>query len=874
MIEPFYLNISQDNGRILHTWIDQDGKRRRGKCDYYPTLFLNSPLQEDPNSSIEYHTIRGKRVYPVNPGNMPATRKFLERYKDVQGFDVYGFNRFQYEFLSTNYQGEMSTKWRWELINVAYLDIEVKSDEGFPDPKVADKQITAITIKDNSGIRVYGLKPYNKPIPGGTYHYYTSELTMLRVFLEHWMNNYPDVVTGWNIKGFDIPYLIQRITNLLGEAWAKRLSPWEKIKTHSKTFFGKEEITHELVGLACLDMMQLYKKYGPPGQKESYSLNYISYLELKEKKLSYDEYGSLQKLYEMDHDKYIDYNIRDVLLVEKIEKKRGLIRLAMTLAYDSKVNYEDVFYQTRMWDALIYNHLTENNIASNLSADGEKDHAYEGAYVKDPILGRHKWVVSFDYTSLYPSLMMQFNISPDTIVEPCDYTDEIAKLISETTIEKLVSGELNTEALKKNNMILTANAQVFTNKFVGFLPIILRKMFADRQKYKGLMLKAKGEVQDLKRSISVAGGKENMAGYTYDEIMAKIADAENRVALYDILQQCKKVCLNSCYGATGTPYFRYFDIRQAVAVTLSGQYAIKYVERELNKHMNNLLDTEGEDYVVAIDTDSVYLVLDKLVAKAFPKGAEDKTISVFLDRASKEGIQPFLKNLNKHISEYTNATTVDLDLKRESICNQAIWTAKKRYILAIQDQEGTIYDTPEIKSSGLEVVKSSTPEVCRTKLKEAIQIIVSGTEQDAQAFIAKFKLDFMKLPPEDIAFPRGLNGLGEYADPKTIWGKGAPIHVKGGLIYNHYLKARNLEKQYPLIQEGEKIKFLYIKERNPLGITVISFPQVLPKEFVDIVPYIDYNTQFEKAFLDPLNIILHSVNWNAEPKSSLESFWT
>jgi DNA polymerase elongation subunit (family B) len=858
-VKPFYINVTQDYGKILVTYIDKHGAKRREKREFFPTLYLRTPTNNQNVADEEpFYTIRGDQVYPFRPGNVAETREFIKKHSQIDNFEIFGLRNYPYEYISETFSGDVSQDWNEDLINIAYMDIEVRSDDGFPEPTEASKEVTAITVMDNAGTRVYGCGDYTRPVPNGKYIQCRDEMHLLMMFLQDWKANYPDIISGWNVKTFDLTYLINRIMRLCGEKFALQLSPWGKIRPVQKTFNGRPENWYDISGVATLDLLELYKKYGPPGQKESYSLNYIAHLELKEKKLSYSEYGSLHDLYSQDYEKFIDYNIKDTLLVKEIEKKRRLIKLAMILAYDSKVNFEDVFYQTRMWDSLIYNHLIQERVVPSPNEREEKDSAYEGAFVKDPHVGMHDWVVSFDYTSLYPSLMMQFNISPDTIVEPEDYPDDIRKFFAEHQYRIDPSLLLDSPTLPDfagHSMVLAANGHVFRTDREGFLPTILRKMFADRQKYKKMYLAAKKEVEQLKHD-----GKDTR-------------EAEQRVAMYDLLQLCKKVCLNSCYGATGTPYFRYYDIRQAVAVTASGQYAIKYVEKHLNAYLNKLLNTIGKDYILAMDTDSVYIGLSALVAKVMGDCTDSGKIVDFLDRACQENLGNAIKKMNVAMSKYLGAATVDLDMKRESICNKAIWTAKKRYILSVCDQEGVRYETPEIKMSGIEAVKSSTPEVCRTKIKEAVKIIMTGKETDIHSFIAKFKSEFMKLRPEDIAFPRGVNGMNEYADRSTIFRKGTPIHVKGALIYNHQLRKRGLEKVYPLIKDGDKIKFTYVREPNPLGISVITFSTSLPKEFVDIQPYIDYNTQFEKTFIDPIQIILSTIGWNTEPKTSLGAFF-
>lgn len=853
--KPFYINVSRDHEKILLTWFDGQ-KKRREKVDYFPTLFVKSSSNQM-SEAKQWHDIRGEKVYPLKAGNIKETREFIEKHRDIDNFPILGLNKPQYEYISDTFPGDISSDWDSSVINICYLDIEVSSNDGFPEPSVADKEVTAITIRDNNGIRVYGCKEYQKEVPdNGKYFKCDNEFQLLKLFLTHWTQNYPDIITGWNVKNFDMKYLINRVKNLFGESKSKDFSPWRKYYPTTRIVMGREETGYEISGIATLDYMELYKKYGPPGQRESYSLNYICHLELGENKLSYSEYGSLQNLYEQNYEKFIDYNIRDVLLVEKLEKKRALLQLALILAYDSKTNYEDVFYQTRMWDSLIYNFLKDRNIVPPPNIRDTKETMYEGAYVKDPATGMHEWVVSFDYTSLYPSLMMQFNISPDTIVDPSDYPDEVRRFLASHSInpETLLEEKLDLSFLKKHDMILAANGQFFRNDFEGFLPQILRKMFADRQKYKKLLIEAKKEAQKLKSE-----GKDYF-------------DAEQRVSRYDLLQLCKKVCLNSCYGATGTPFFRYYDIRQAVAVTMSGQLAIKYMEKKLNEFLNKTLKTteDSNDYVLAVDTDSVYLNLSGLINKVYSENSATQEEKVnFLDRSCQEIIQPQIRKFNKTLAQYVNAKTVDLDMKRESICDKTIWTAKKRYILSVIDSEGVRYDTPQIKMSGIEAVKSSTPEVCRKKIKEAIGIILTQREENIHQFVSEFRAQFNSLPVEEISFPRGVNNIEKYLDKTSIYKDKTPIHVKGALYYNHFLEKQKLHKKYPMIKDGDKIKFSYVRPSNPNRITVISFPGILPKELVDISEYIDYDMQFRKAFLDPLEIILTSIGWHSEYQSTL-----
>ena len=450
---------------------------------------------------------------------------------------------------------------------------------------------------------------------------------------------------------------------------------------------------------------------------------------------------------------------------------------------------------------------------------------------------------------------MQYNISPETLVETNEYTDEMRSLAANANVENLLNKKLDTSSLK--NVTITPNGQFFRTDRQGFLPAMMVDMYEGRKKFKKEMLKAQQEYENEKDPV-------------------KKREIEKLIARYNNLQLAKKVSLNSAYGAMGSQYFRFYDLRQALAVTQAGQLSIRWIENKLNEYLNKILKS-NTDYVIASDTDSIYLNLGPLVEKVY--GADGKVemsgikIIEFMDRVCEEKIQPYIDESYQELASYVHAFDQKMQMKREGLSDKGIWTAKKRYILNVYNNEGVQYAKPKLKVMGLEMVKSSTPVVVRNKMYELVDLIVNTNEETVQKFIADFKQEFMKLPPEDISFPRGLNGLREYSDSKTIYKKGTPIHVKGAILYNHYLKEYNLTNRYPLLQEGEKLKFTYLKTPNHFKDTVISFPTRLPKEF-DLQPFIDYETQFEKTFIDPIQIILTCIGWQTEKQYTLESFFT
>ena len=843
----FYTNVQSFGGNILYRGI-QKGKKVRTKVEYTPSLFLPS------KKITSFTSLEGDYLDEKKFQNIKAARDYIKQFEDVSGASkIYGQTRFEYAFIADQHQGMVD--YDYEKVLVAVIDIEVGSENGFPDPYEANEPITAICLKfTNSQPIVFGCGEY-KIQEGEIYIRCKDEYNLCKKFLEFWKDKYPDIITGWNTKFFDIPYLVNRFRKILGEDETKKLSPWNYITERKAYVNNRQLIDYTLVGVSSLDYIELYKWYAPGGKsQESYRLDNIAQVELGEGKLDYDEYDNLNALYRLNFQKFIEYNIKDVELIIKLEDKLKLVELAVTLAYDTKSNFEDVFAQTRMWDSLTYSYLFEKGIIVPPRVIKDKDSAFEGAYVKDPQVGKHDWVASFDLNSLYPHLMMQYNISPETLIEPQNYTEEMREIISQgVSVDKLLKKEVDTSKLK--NATLTPNGQFFRTDFQGFLPKMMEEMYTDRSKFKKLMLQAKQE-------------------YENETDDSKKYAIEKRIAKYNNIQLAKKVSLNSAYGALGSQYFRFYDLRMALGVTTAGQLSIRWIENKLNSYMNKLLDTKNDDYVIASDTDSIYLRLGGLVTKVYgDRNVDTNNIIAFMDKVCDDKIQPFIDVSYQELADYVKAYSQKMEMKREALSNKGLWTAKKRYILNIFNNEGVSYKEPYMKVMGLEMIKSSTPSSIREKMKQAIKIMMSGTEQDIHNFIAKFREEFRKLPPEEISFPRGLNGLNKYSDAATLYKLGTPIHVKGAILYNNFLNQNNLTKKYPLIQEGEKVKFTYLKMPNHFKDTVISYPSRLPKE-LGLHDYIDYDMQFDKAFLEPIKVILDCMGWSTEKVSTLEDFFS
>jgi DNA polymerase elongation subunit (family B) len=835
----FYTNVQSVGNNILYRGVT-DGKRTKIKIPYRPTLY-------EPSKKVtNFTSLDGTYLQDRKFDSMRDARDYLRQFEGVSGKTIYGQNRFEYAFIGEQHKEMID--WDFDKVSIAIVDIEVGSENGFPDPYEANEPVTAIALRFIGGhMFVFGCGDYE--VKGQErYMKCKDEYHLLKFFLKLWQEKCPDALTGWNTKFFDVPYLVNRMRKVLGEEEAKKLSPWNIISERQAFVMNRKMTVYELVGVGDLDYLELYKWYSPNGKsQESYRLDAIAQFELGEGKISYEEYDNLHQLYRLNYQLFIEYNIKDVDLILKLEDKLKLLELALTLAYDTKTNYDDVFAQTRMWDALTYNHLMNQNIVVPPRVVKDKDAAFEGAFVKDPQVGLHNWVASFDLNSLYPHLMMQYNISPETLIEPEDYTQEMRDVLSQgVSVDKLLKKQVDLSALE--NVTITPNGQFFRTDMQGFLPKMMEDMYEDRKKFKKMMIQAKKD-------------------YEAEKDDTKKYDIEKRIARYNNLQLAKKVSLNSAYGALGSQYFRFYDLRMALGVTTAGQFSIRWIESKINGYMNSLLKTD-KDYVIASDTDSIYLRLGELVDKFIKDTSDKNKVISFMDKICEEKIQPFIDKSYKELADYVHAYDQKMQMKREALADKGIWTAKKRYIMHVYNNEGVQYTEPDMKVMGLEMIKSSTPAPVREKMKQALQIMMKGSESDMHTFIDTFRTEFKKLNVEDISFPRGINGLKEYANKTTIYSKGTPIHVRGALLYNKYLEEKGLSKKYPLIQEGEKIKFTYLKTPNIFKENVVSFPGRLPVEF-GLQECIDYNTQFDKTFLEPIKVILDCMDWTTERTNSL-----
>lgn len=929
MLNGFYTTVDRKANQICYRGYDIDGAKVYEKFKFRPTLYVESKKKD-----TKWKALDGTPLDPIQFDSMSACREFMKQYEDISSFRIHGNDRHIPAFIQAEFPGEI--KYKKHLIDVLNLDIETAtSGNSFPDPTVAEEAITAIGIKSfkSDTYIVWGTKFYNPkkslvPHLKKEFRQFDTENEMLLDFIEWWSDlmNCPDVVTGWNIRTFDIPYIINRVAKVLDNHEVKRLSPWGEIQQKTvRNNKGGEDLCFDISGIQQLDYLELFKKFtlNTYGQQESYRLNSIAEVVLGENKIhAGDEDYPMHKFLESSDcvsvpndkkdedleefekwcrfkdriksrikvrkpinpgvyndipfenltDSYldalsqdqlnhlcdpvqakadqlcynigIDYNLVDIELVEKIDAKVGLLDLVFTLAYFGGVNYTETLGTVGIWDSIIFRKLATQHIAIPPNKRSFKSD-YAGGYVKDPIVGRHEWVTSFDLNSLYPMLIVQYNMSPETIVKHM----KVPGIDPELMLANPSKERWNPE----DGLAMAINGACFRTDKQGVIPSIIEDLYNQRKEIKKKMLAAESEKEITPKDSP-----------RYKELETEIDLASNK-------QMCLKICLNSLYGATGNVYFRYYDLDIAEGITLSGQFVIQSVERSLNEFLSTALKDDPKkpkDRITCSDTDSVYVSLEDVVKKCKPEDPHK-----FCIEFAKAALEPVIEKTYADLAKKTNAFKNTMAMKLEKISEAAIFIAKKRYILKVLSSEGVEYKEPKFTIKGIEANKSSTPKICRDEFKRIFHTIIDKTSKDVQREVEEFREVFYNQPVEKIAQPKSVSNIKKYMQSGPVpYIKGTPINSRAAIMYNKLLKEKGLTGQYETLKNGDRLKYIMLKKGNPTGENVIAFPSKMPKEF-ELHSWIDYDLLYQKTYLDPLQLILTAIGQTAVSRPSLEDFF-
>lgn len=792
---------------------------------FSPMLFLESVY-----SVTKYKSFDEKYLDCIK---FESFKKYYEFKKEND--NIYGDISLESQYIFENFE---NMKWDYDFLKIVAIDIEVLAKDFFPNINNVPDPIISICIKNFKNGEFYILSTVanfdkekielevNKEKIN--YIYFENEKDMLSSYIYLMKKLKPDIITGWNIDGFDIPYIYNRITLFYGEDGIKKMSPFDYVNKVNNKYFG---VSYFDPGITVLDYLNLHKKfvYEKP---EQYTLDVVTKKELGYGKIEYD--GTLYDFFQKNPHKFIEYNIWDVELIHRLEKKMALIALGVFIAYEAKINFDSIFSTIEIWDNILYHIFRKKGVQippkrNRELVKKEIENKYIGAYVMEPKKGMKNWVISYDINSLYPNIIIALNLSTETCIEDFEKSDLLNKInfnldINDFDLEKisnfLVFNNNYSKILRNNNVSLSASFNFWKKEKQSFLSEIMGELYEKRK--------------EIRKKMHVSGTNEKN--------------------ILDLKQKALKILLNSGYGAFGSVFFRYFDIRVAEAITKTAQLIIYVLKKEFEKKFKKYVD------VVYGDTDSVYLSLEKFVnvLKNDHNIEKKSEIINYIKKFSTEKIEVFICEVFSRINECLNVYSDCFVMKQEVIADKGLFVAKKKYVVRSILEDGVELEEKKLKVSGIEIVRTSTPLVIRNDLKKMLEIFFEHGRDYLMDQIKKYKSEvFFKLSIEDMAFPRGASEIVKFYNEKSIYNKATPIHVRGALLYNYYLKKFKLEKKYPLLFAKSKLKFIYLKVPNPINENVISFATKLPHEF-NLHKYIDYKLQFEKVFLQPLEIILNS----------------
>lgn len=839
----FYTYVEKHGNRIFHRYIDEKGNRAEEVVEGFPIeLFV-------PGARKDSVALDGRPLSRIDFSSVKDASEFL-RSNQAEALEIYGNTDLASQFIAKVYPGEI--KFDPSKFVILNFDIEVEHDNGFPHAHIAAQEVQSITMKvfGQDKFITLGLKDYTPKRKQDVYVKCNNEGHLLNAFIGFVKVIKPDILTGWNIVGFDIPYLVNRITRVLGKGEADRISPfsqWSKrtiTETKMKNAKGEDAQTFRILGITILDYLDLYKKFSPD-KLESYRLDFVGEHEEVGRKFDLSKWGgNLMRLYREDFDSFVEYNVQDVYLVELLDKKLQFMALAASVAFMTKSRLRDVLGTTKIWDNLIYNMLLEDGVQIPPLRERRDRGEFVGGYVKEPQPGLYRWVVSLDFSSLYPTIIRMFNMSPETLLNTS---------VGKQFADKLLSREVNTKKVLSEGATIVGNGTIYRQDVVGVLPRAMTFVFNERKRIKNQMLAKENEIQRAK-------------GEARDALRIE-------VAMLDAKQKAVKVVANGGYGATATESFRYYDLNIAEGITTTGQIFNKFAQEILNEILNKESGTDGVDYIFMGDTDSCYITLDTWVKKQGLDETDTQSVVDVIDKFVKEEIEVRLSRAFKEFGcDYLGAKENLMDMKREAIADVCVVRGKKNYFINVLDNEGVRYAKPKLKVVGLESVRSSTPGIVRDELVECYKLIAQGgTEAQLQARVREFSKVWRQVPLWKVAFPRGVSEIEKWrADGDQPYKKGTPAHVKAVIHYNDLVnKSPTLSKTYPLIKEGSKFRFIYLKEPNPIRAGAIAFTdETLPEEF-GLNDYLDLDAQWQKAFLKPLRSVTCLVGWNTERRASL-----
>ena len=848
---------NKDKQIKLWTW-DSKGNRVFQELDYKPYLYLESKTGEA--KSIYGTSLRKKEFETLWDRNKFVKESGIRRiFENLPPYQ---------QFLVDNYyhcnDKEDFTK---HPLKICYIDIENPASDHYPNVETADTVVNLLTCYDSLTKRYtsFGLKAYKPKKDNVDYHHCKSEHDLLKKFIGHFSSDYPDVISGWNSNGYDVKYLINRITFELGKKWADELSPlgriYEKVNKEGK--FGKTSTEYVIEGVSCLDYMVMYTKFKLFNKPEDNKLDTVGEHEVGVNKIDYD--GSLWDLSVNEWEKYVDYNIRDVELVSMLDDKLQYINLIRFLATNGLCGLSQAIDTVPVINGAVAIGARHRNEFISTFNRPKRDGKNPGGAVQDPKVGHVRNVVSFDANSLYPSIMISLNISPETKLGKVQKTEEGINIEHVSGKTFSLTKEAFLEYLKEEKASISKSGHLFSQKRKGLMPEFLDNLYTKRKDMKNLGKEKELYLQENKKNLTES----------------QITDLESEIQKYDTFQNAYKICLNSMYGYMGNPYAPMGDDDIAASVTLTGQ-AINGKNRDLFveylQKSYGITDDEAEACCIGADTDSGYFSLAILEKFGIMLLDDDKISDTFYGECDK-----IADYINKHISEWVSKTFRSIDsriyYKRESICDAGIFLVKKQYVLHVLDDEGLKVN--KFKYKGVAVVTGKMPKVIKPHIKGVIEsLILDKDRTKCNTLFNDIYEMFKSLPYHSICNISGMNNYELYSSKcnELEMASKMPVALKAAYRHDYMLKKLNLDARYPKFKTGDKVRYFSLKCPNRYGLETIAFHDKYPKEFEEIFE-VDYDKQFDKLVFSSVKSFYNAVNWKLRKptenvKVELEDFFS
>jgi len=833
--------IPQEECIKIFSW-DKQGNRVSFTSTYNPYIMLEDRTGSD--VSI-FNTKLRKKTFKTQYERYKflkecGTRRVFENLAPVQQFLVDAYGKYN-----------ETEEFQHHPIRTMFLDIEVYSPDVFPKAELAQHPINVITVHDSIDQKFYswGTAPYKNSNADVVYKYCRSEKHLLMEFIAYFESNAPDLLTGWNSSGFDIPYIINRITNTLGEEYIKQLSPVQRVhcRTLRSGMFGKEEIRWYIDGISCVDYIDIYKRFSFVN-RESYKLNFIAELELGEKKIDYGN-TNLASLSKENWQLFVDYNIQDVNLLVKMDAKLQFVELLRMLSYMGLTTMENAMstLSTITGTAAIKARLRQQFLPTFIRQGSDEKNP--GAFVAEPLEGFQKDVVSFDANSLYPNIMISLNMSPETKIGKIIDKDDDNVTVQHCSGSTFKLSHAKFGQFVKDEQIAISKAKVlFTQKHKGILPEIVDHYYQER-------VKIRKEMQLLKK-----GGKSD-------------GDTKDKIVQLNAKQLCIKIFINSVYGYMGNKNAPIGDDDIAASITLTGQSVIKAARTYGRDFAQSIIGhNDFEDIAVAGDTDSAYFSVAPLLRA--------RNINLMEHGKVTAGAHAIIEQFNDYLNDKIKAWMKDalnshdprIEFKREAIIDKGLFLEKKRYVAHVVDDEGIECD--KWKYVGVDVVRTTMPKAIKPYVKKIIETMMVSQNRKTTNDVVNEAYDvFKSLKPEELAYTSGMSDYDKFASKSRDMSmpKGTPVHVKSAHGYNTLIKKLNIENKYEVLQSGDKVRWMYIKHPNKYNMQSIAFKYYYPQEFVEAFEP-DYEKMFEKIVFSVVERFYAAVKWSAhKPNEQVKS---